>query len=446
MDFSALAFEIAFGIGFAAVLVSFVAVVLERAGERFLLVVGGVLAVGAAISAAALGINLVVRFTDTEPLVLATAGLASAAVAELGLAALVRGFRRLRDYDHAADAGRARLAGVLDADAAERAAELERRLARERANASHMLGEQERRLALERRDLVVRQSEQARGELTEAVSRAQERLERRLSAWAADLDRGQRALETRLSELAQRQGAAIDAYEARLAADSEHLRAATDEQQAALVRLRAELQGIATQLIDEGRSEMEAHSVERQNHLQELAKKMRERERELGEQLAREEVEARARLASGFADAERRQLANLERALERAATRLGEEAERRFDGQIRQSREKSAERLSHELEKAMEQFARRAEKEISDRIAAVAQTTSVRLERRIVEIARAAESQHEVSADRLRHITQRLDEALERAEKRIAAFEAEIETEVAARLEELERSVRAATS
>ncbi|MBW3592405.1 MAG: hypothetical protein KY396_01795 [Actinobacteria bacterium] len=446
MDFAALAFEIAFALGFATVLVSFAGVVLERVGERFLLVVGGALAVGAAVSAAALGINLAERFTDTAPLVLATAGLASAAVAELGLAALVRGFRRLRDHDQAADAGRARIAAALDADAAERADELERRLARERANASHMLGEQERRLALERRDSVVRQSEQARGELTEAVARAQERLERRLTAWAADLDRGQRALETRLTELGQRQSAAIDAYEARLAADSEHLRTATDEQQAALTRLRAELQGIAANLIAEGRSEMEAHAAERQHHLQELTRKMRERERELGEQIAREEVEARARLAAGFAEAERRQLANLERVLERAASRLGEEAERRFDAQIRQSREKSAERLSHELDKAMEQFARRAEKEISDRIADVAQSTAVRLERRIVEIAHAAESQHEVSADRLRHITQRLDEALERAEKRISAFEAEIESEVSARLEELERSMRAATS
>ena len=185
MDFAALTFEIAFGLGFATVLASFVGVVLERVGERFLLVVGGVLAAGAAVSAAALGVNFAEGFTDTEPLVLATAGLASAAVAELGLAALVRAFRRLRDHDDAAGAGRARIAAALDADAAERAAELERRLARARANASHRLGEQARRLALERRDLVVRQSEQAQVELTEAVSRAQERLERRLAAWAA---------------------------------------------------------------------------------------------------------------------------------------------------------------------------------------------------------------------------------------------------------------------
>jgi hypothetical protein len=150
------------------------------------------------------------------------------------------------------------------------------------------------------------------------------------------------------------------------------------------------------------------------------------------------------RITSGFTDIERRQRENLERGLERSATRLTEDAERRFDGQIKHSREQSAQRLSHELDKQMEQFAKRAEKEISDRIGEAAQQAAARLERRITDVARAAEAQHEVAGERLRTISGRLDDAFARAEQRIASFEAEIESEVTARLQAIERTYRSA--
>ena len=434
----------AFAVGLAGLGLSFLLACLRRISTRALLLLTGLLALGAAAAGVALGINLVDRFTKTEPIVLALGGLGAAAVAELGLVALVRGLGRLEDEERLVAAGEERISAMLDAHAGERTRDLEQTLSRERANASHLLGQQERKLTTERRDLIARQADRARAELSQSIEQVQERLEQRLAAWAADLDRGQRALEARLNQLAQRQGEAIKSYEARLAADSDYLRTMNEEQQAALARLRTELQQVGREVLEEGRSEMEIHTDERRRALQELATRLRDHERVVRESVDREEAESLTRVAAIFADVERRQRENLERALDRAAGRLADEAERRFDSQIKQSREKSAQRLSHELDKAMEQFARRAEKEVAGRITEVAQGTAGKLERRIGEITRAAEVQHEVSAERLRMVTDRLNEALVDAERRIEAFELQIETEVTAKLEALGRTIRAA--
>lgn len=433
----------AFVAGFAVVLGSFVAAHLGRARAHVLQTLSALLGVASIGAAVALGVNLVAPFADTEPLALAAAGLGGAAIAELAVFAFVRGMNRLADQEELLSRGRERVAAALDAHAEERVRELERTLARERANAGHLLGQQERKLTSERRDMIARQADRARAELAQSIEQIQERLEQRLAAWAADLDRGQRALEAQLNALAKRQSEAITAYEARLAADSDYLRTATEEQQAALGRLRTELERVGREILQEGRAEMEAHGDERRRALVELGTRFREQERELRERVEREEGESLNRITAIFADVERRQRANLERALDRAASRLAEDAERRFDAQIRESREKTAKRLSHELDKAMEQFARRSEKEISERINEAAHAAAGSLERRIADITRAAETQHEIAAERLNVITRRLNDALAQADRRIAAFETQIESEVEARRESLERSIRA---
>jgi hypothetical protein len=430
--------------GYGIVFASFVAAYLGRASPLKLQALSAFLGVAAIGATVALGVNLVAPFADTEAVALAAAGLAGATVAELGVLAVVRGAKRLADEEALLSRGRERVAAALDAHAEERVLELERTLARERANAAHLLGQQERKLTSERRDLIARQADRARAELAQTIEQIQERLEQRLTAWAADLDRGQRALEARLNALAKRQSEAITAYEARLAADSDYLRTVTEEQQTALGRLRTELERVGRDILQEGRAEMEAHGEERRRALGELSARFREQERELREQVEREESEALARIGGTYADVERRQRANLERSLDRAASRLAEDAERRFDAQIRESREKTAQRLSNELDKAMEQFARRSEKEIADRINEAAHEAAGKLERRIADVTRAAEAQHEVAAERLALITGRLNDALAAAERRIEEFETQIESEVEARRESLERSIRAA--
>lgn len=409
--------EISFAIGLAVVFASLAAVALGRATRRLILGLAILLALAAAGAGVVAGLAWVDLTTASfEIALLAAGGLAAAAVAEAALLGLLHGLRRLGEIDRMREEARAAMAADMEAERRDRVIEFERVLARERANASHELGEQERLLAEERRDLIARQAERARVELTEAVASVQERLERRLMAWAADLDRGQRELEVQLGEVARRQREAVGAFEARLAADAERISLASEDQRLGLLRLREELERLGTGFLEEGRSEIEIHAAERRKSLHEVSERLRARERSLREQIDREEVEARSRLSAGLGDAERRHLAQLERALERAANRLAEESEKRFDTQIKASREQAAERLSRELEKGIDQFARQAEKGVSDRITELARTTSERLQRRVAEIARTAEAQQEIAAGRLRQISERLDDALAAAE------------------------------
>jgi chromosome segregation ATPase len=440
----ALALEIAFAAAVAIVAASLAAVAFARVSERVLLGLTVVLALAALAGAVAAGIEIADGTDDTELLLVTVGGLALAALAEAGLFLLRRGLRRVREVERVQDEALAQLDAHLQEQLDERRAELDRTLARERANASYMLGEQERQLAEERRDAVARQVEHARMELTEAVTSAQGRLENRLTAWAADLDRGQRELEAQLNKLGQRQKEALAEYDARLRTDAERLSAASDEQRRALAQLRSEFERLITQFVEEGRAEVEAHAAERRRALHEVSERLRNRERGFREQIDREEAESRGRVAAGLAEAERRQLAQLEKALDRAASRLSEEAERRFDAQIKESREKSADRLSRELEKSIEEFVRQAEAEVSDRIVELARATADRMERRLRDVARAAEAQGEVAGERLRHVSERLDAALAAAEQRIAAYEDEVDVRLEAKLGDVQRAVRAA--
>jgi hypothetical protein len=437
-----IALEIAFATAFAVVAASLMAVAFWRVPERFLLGSAVGLAVAALAAAVLTGVAIAEGTDDEEVFIVATGGILIAALAQAGLYALARGLRRVAETERLGEQARSRIDDYLEQHAEQRKAEIERMLARERANTSYALGEQERQLAEERRDSIERQAERARVELAEAVGSAQERLESRLMAWAADLDRGQRELEAQLGQLGQRQKEALVEYDARLRADAERLAAASEEQRRALAQLRSEFERLITQFVEEGRGEVETHAAERRRSLHEVSERLRGRERALREQIDREEVEARSRLAAGLNDAERRQLAQLEKALERAASRLSDDAERRFDALIRESREKSAERLSRELEKSIEQFVRQAESEVSDRIIELARSTADRMERRLRDVARGAEAQGEVASERLRHVQERLDAALAAAESRIAAFEDEVDQRLGSKLELVERSAR----
>jgi hypothetical protein len=165
-----LALGLVFATGIAVVALSLLGVATAKAGDRLLLWTTVALAAGAAVAAVALGIDLAHDFADADALILVTAGLGAAALAEAGLFALNRGLRRLRQIERQTDAVRAEIAAFAQEEARNRMLELERMLARERANTGHQLSEQERRLAEERRDTVERQAERARVELTQTVA------------------------------------------------------------------------------------------------------------------------------------------------------------------------------------------------------------------------------------------------------------------------------------
>jgi F0F1-type ATP synthase epsilon subunit len=135
------ALEIAFAAGFAVVAVSLAAVVLSRVPDRLLVASAvslGLLAVAAAVVA---GIEIAEGSAEEELLIVTAGGLLVAAVAQTSLVVLARGLRRVRDLDAVEERTRATLDARLEQHAEERKVELERTLARERANASYVLGE-----------------------------------------------------------------------------------------------------------------------------------------------------------------------------------------------------------------------------------------------------------------------------------------------------------------
>src|SRR5581483_7605721 len=127
---------------------------------------------------------------------------------------------RARRLDAEFGDAEARLASLIEREAAQRAEELERTLARARADSSSMLAEEERRLAEARRAEVNDRERRATAELGDALTLAERRVEKRLSEWSADLDRIQQALTSRLAELSQKQRDLIAEVNARMEADA----------------------------------------------------------------------------------------------------------------------------------------------------------------------------------------------------------------------------------
>ena len=77
-------------------------------------------------------------------------------------------------------------------------------------------------------------------------------------------------------------------------------------------------------------SELEGYASERRQALHELNDRMRQRERQLAQQIEREETEAMRRIQASFADVERRQVEQLERTLQRATASYSDAANQQF--------------------------------------------------------------------------------------------------------------------
>ena len=374
-----------------------------------------------------------------EELALAAGGL-SACVA---LAGLARPFQRAltRDRRTEAELARAelRLRELVASETAERAAELERVLARSRADSISLLIEEERRIGEERRRAAAEKEQQAAAELAETLATVQRRVEGRLAGWAEDLERAQQNLTSQLARLGERQHQLIAEAEARLGADVERLETGSEEQRAVLARLRDDLGHAAEQIVAESTAELETHAAERRRALHELGERLRRRERELAERIEREEGEAAARISSGFADIERRALDALGRAVDRASTRYSEEAGQQFAVAIRAAREDAARRLSRELDRAVETFAREASSVLAERLTHVGDAGSQRVDKRMNQIAAGLERQREELAASLQ---QRLSDYEEDLRRELHSLVKEVDSERAvlhARLQDLSR-------
>ena len=397
-------------------------------------------------AAAAVGIWVAFALRHDRPLAVAAGGLTACALAAGAAVLLRRALRRVGAMDARLAEAQAGLLASVEREKTALAKELQLTLARARADSRSLLEEQERQIAEERRSLVAQREHDASAALGDKLNQVQAQIEQRLAGWSQDLDRISEATKTRIAELEQRQQQLLREIELRLTADAERLSAESEEQRAGVARLRADLNRTLEDALGVVRSELEAHAAERRRSLHELESRMARRERELTEQAQREEVDAVARVRAGFEDVSRRQVEQLERAVDRAVASHAEEAAQRFAQLVKSSREDAAKRLARELERAVSSFSREAETVLAERLAHVGDAGAQRLEHRVSNIAKELERQKDelVNAHDLR-----LGEIEMEMRRRIDDLRADVEAErgvLEARLEELLRRLGSAAA
>ena len=205
--------------------------------------------------------------------------------------------------------------------------------------------------------------------------------------------------------------------------------------------LREELERTTRDALAGADAELEGHSQERRRALDELAERLRRRERSVAEHIEHEEAEAVQRIQAGFAEVERRQVEALERAVERSSTRFAEAASQLFADEIKAAREGAAQRLSRELDRAVQAFLREAEALLRERVQQVGDTGAQRLEKRLSQVATALERQRD---EALASLGRKVEEAEASFRRSLQTFAADAEAErgiVEARVHELSRRI-----
>jgi hypothetical protein len=426
-------------IGFAAAVVvvaaSFAAVALGRASRQTLAAFSVLLGLGAVAAWVAVAIDP--RIETVIPATGITLALGGE-LAAMKVQALQAGRRRVELQLARSEA---RLNSLVAREAEERAAELERTLARARAESTSLLAEQERRIAEEHRRAAEERQRGAGAALVDSLAATQRQVERRLQEWRDDLERAQRNIPEEIARVEQRQRQLIADAEARIASDAERLEAESEQQREGLGRLRDELARIIEESVSSGTQELETFAADRRRALHEVNERLRRRERTLAEQIEREEAEAMRRIQASFADVERRQIEQLERIIGRATTSYSEAAGQQFADAIRSAREDAAVRLSRELERAVQSFLREAETLLAEQLAHVGEAGRQRLEKRLSQITAGLERQQ---GDAIGTFEQRIAAAEQELRRRLDVLADDAEGERAvldARLQELARRI-----
>jgi hypothetical protein len=382
-------FELVFAAGVGAASAVLAAAAFTNVRVRVLLGVSALLAVAAVTAWVAFALE------PSRELAVAAGGLVACLLASLGAVGLRRGLVKSRAIDSDLERLRGELDAVIERELRQRASDLELTLARARADSLSSYADEERRLSDERRREAGESEERARAALADVLATVQRQVEQRLSGWSADLDRAQQSLSSQLADLARRQGEAIATVEAKIASESERLAAAEEEQRAAILRLREELTKTAQQAASEADAELESHAAERRRALHEVDERLQVRERDLATRIEREQADAARRIQATFADIERRQVEQLERALDRARDRFADAAAQQFDHAVKTAREEAARRLSRELDRSVQMFAREGESLLAERLAQLGDTGALRLEKKLNQVAAALERQRE---------------------------------------------------
>jgi gas vesicle protein len=299
--------------------------------------------------------------------------------------------RAARTDELVAEARRGVRAAAED-EATTQAEQLRVSISRAHADSLSAYATEERRLSDERRgELAVRERELS-DRLAETLAAVERRVEERLRAWEADLERAQRALAGEISALEQLQRQRIAAVEIRIEAEAAELGTTVEQQRAAALRLREELEATAKDALTEALEELQSQADDRRRAIEDITERLRQHEHAVGEQVDRAESDARTRIESAFAELERRQVVELERATSREVERLSEAGALEFENRMRAIREEAADRLREELDRTAETFLRRADMLIADQLQQAADAAAQRLDDRIVELARRFEA------------------------------------------------------
>lgn len=430
--------DLVFAGGVVLAVLSLAGAMLRRGSTQLLVLVVGIEA------AAAVAVWVAFALRHDRSLAVAAGGLTVCTVAAGTAVLLRRALRRVEATDARLAEAEADLLAVVERQKKVLAGDLELTYARARADSRSLLEEQERQIAEERRSLVAEREHDATTALGDKLAQVQAQVEQRLAGWSQDLDRAAEATKTRIMELDQRQHQLLHEIELRLTADAERLAAESEEQRAAVTRLRAELTRTLDDALGLVKGELDAHAAERRRALHELETRLTRRERELGEQAQREEADAAQRIKAGFEDVSRRQIEQLERAVDRAVASHADEAAQRFAQLVKSSREDAAKRLARELDRAVSTFSREAETVLAERLAHVGDAGAQRLEHRVADVASELERRHDelVAAH-----DQRMSELESEMRRRLGELQADLDAErgvIEARLQELLRRYAAA--
>jgi uncharacterized membrane protein YgaE (UPF0421/DUF939 family) len=427
--------QIVFAVAVVVAALSLVGAALDRVSRSLLQTLAAALGGTAVAAWIAFGLR------PQAELAVVAGGITLAFLVELGAIRLRDLVRSQRRVDEQLSRAQARLSSHVAQEVDELSAELERILVRARADSTSLLEEQERRIAETRRAAAAERSREAADELGHALVIAQRQVDARLQAWQGDLERAQRGITEQIAQLAQRQKQVIAEAETRMTADAERLEGESEQQRAALVRLREDVSRATQEAVQAGTSELEGYASERRQALHELNDRMRQRERQLAQQIEREETEAMRRIHASFADVERRQVEQLERTLQRATASYSDAANQQFADALKTARDNAGTRLARELDRAVQAFSREAQKVLGERLALVGDTGAQRLEKRMAEAENSLERMH---AEAVTEFESRLTHSEQELRRRLEGIAADIESERAAleaRLRELSRRI-----
>ena len=309
--------------------------------------------------------------------------------------------RAARTDELVADARRA-VRAAADEEATTQAEQLRVAISRAHADSLSAYVAEERRLSDQRRgELSVRERELSE-QLAELVASVERNVEERLRAWEADLDRAQNALQGAVTTLEQRLRQRITEVGAKVDAESTELETTLDEQRVAAIRLREALESSAKDSLAQALDELQSQADDRRRAIDDMTERLRQHEHTVAEQVDRAESEARTRIEIAFADLERRQVEQLERAIAREIDTRSEAGALEFENRMRAIREEAADRLREELDRTSESFLRRADGLIADQFQHAVDAAAQRLDDRIVELARRYESSRSsASAERI---------------------------------------------